>query len=174
MDAGPGKDADRPAVPRLLHRGGHMATAAALWLVLAAAGAARDRARRRRGGVVETRGVAAGKSTAANSGWVVFEDEAGQSMTPPRARTWGRRGSIPIVRVRWRGSGRVSMAGVTCYKPEERSRIFYATREYGAARMNRRASAGRTTATWSSAPIHSSAARSCWCGTTCACTWSRR
>ncbi|GAA2941655.1 hypothetical protein GCM10010518_30980 [Kitasatospora cinereorecta] len=75
--------------------------------------------------------MGAGKSTAAaNSGWVVFEDEAGQSMTPPHARTWGRRGSTPVVRVRGRGSGRVSMAGMTCYKPGERSRLFYAIREY--------------------------------------------
>ncbi|GFN09727.1 hypothetical protein GCM10010298_70570 [Streptomyces microflavus] len=80
---------------------------------------------------METRGAAAGKSTAAaNSGWVVFEGEARQSMTPPRARTWGRRGSTPVVRVRGRGSGRVSMAGMTCYKPGERSRLFYAIREY--------------------------------------------
>lgn len=74
--------------------------------------------------------MAAGKGTAAaNSGWVVFEDEAGQSMTPPPARTWGRRGSTPIVRVRGRGSGRVPMAGMTCYKPGEQSRLFYAIRE---------------------------------------------
>lgn len=74
--------------------------------------------------------MAAGKSTAAaNSGWVVFEDEAGQSMTPPRARTWGRRGRTPVVRVRGRGSGRVSMAGMICYKPGERSRLFYPIRE---------------------------------------------
>ena len=75
--------------------------------------------------------MAAGKSAAAvNGAWVVFEDEAGQSMTPPRARTWGRRGSTPVVRVRGRGSGRVSMAGMTCYKPGERSRLIYAIREY--------------------------------------------
>ncbi|WP_443064970.1 IS630 family transposase [Streptomyces sp. NBC_00576] len=80
---------------------------------------------------VEAGGLAAGKSTAAaNSAWVVFEDEAGQSMTPPRARTWGRQGSTPVVRVRGRGSGRVSMAGMTCYKPGERSRLIYAIREY--------------------------------------------
>ena len=37
--------------------------------------------------------MAAGKSlAAAHGGWIVFEDEAGFSMTPPRARTWGRRG----------------------------------------------------------------------------------
>ncbi|MFC8708047.1 transposase [Streptomyces anulatus] len=67
---------------------------------------------------------------AACDGWIVFEDEAGQSMTPPRARSWGRRGRTPVVRVRGRGSGRVSMAGLTCYKPGKRSRMFYAVREY--------------------------------------------
>lgn len=51
-------------------------------------------------------------------------------MTPPRARTWGRIGQTPVVRVRGRGSGRVSMTGMTCYKPGERSRLIYAVREY--------------------------------------------
>ncbi|MGW4277661.1 IS630 family transposase [Streptomyces seoulensis] len=80
---------------------------------------------------LEERHLAAGKSTAAERGaWIVFEDEAGQSMTPPRARTWGRVGQTPIVRVRGRGSGRVSMAGMACYKPGQRSRLIYAVREY--------------------------------------------
>ncbi|MEV7124373.1 hypothetical protein AB0O12_38825, partial [Kitasatospora griseola] len=75
--------------------------------------------------------LAAGKSTAAAcGGWIVFEAEAGQSMTPPRARSWGRKGRTPVVRVRGRGSGRLSMAGLTCYKPGKRSRIFYSMREY--------------------------------------------
>ncbi|MGW7824580.1 IS630 family transposase [Streptomyces puniciscabiei] len=75
--------------------------------------------------------LAPGKSTAAERGaWIVFEDEAGQSMTPPRARTWRRIGQTPVVRARGRGSGRVSMAGMTCYKPGERSRLIYAIREY--------------------------------------------
>ncbi|MFC8260703.1 transposase [Streptomyces sp. NPDC057291] len=51
-------------------------------------------------------------------------------MTPPRAGTWGRIGQTPVVRVRGRGSGRVSMAGMTCYKVGERSRLIYAIREY--------------------------------------------
>ncbi len=51
-------------------------------------------------------------------------------MTPPRARTWGRIGRTPVVRVRGRGSGRVSMAGLTCYKPGRRSRMFYALHTY--------------------------------------------
>lgn len=62
--------------------------------------------------------------------WIVFEDAAGQSMTPPRARTWDWIGRTPVVRVRGRGSGRVSMAGMACYKPGERSRLIYAIREY--------------------------------------------
>ena len=75
--------------------------------------------------------LAAGKSTAAERGaWIVFEDEAGQSMIPPRARTWGRIGQTPVVRVKGRGFGRVSMAGMACYKPGERSRLIYAIREY--------------------------------------------
>ncbi|MEV4926919.1 transposase [Streptomyces roseoverticillatus] len=32
--------------------------------------------------------------------------------------------------MRGRGSGRVSMAGMTCYKPGERCRLIYAVREY--------------------------------------------
>lgn len=44
--------------------------------------------------------LAAGKSTTAErNAWIVFEDEAGQSMTPPRAGTWGRLGQTPVVRV---------------------------------------------------------------------------
>ncbi|WP_455583808.1 IS630 family transposase [Kitasatospora cineracea] len=75
--------------------------------------------------------LAAGKRIAAErNAWLVFEDEAGQSMTPPRARTWGRIGRTPVVRVRARGSGRLSMAGMTCFKPGERSRLIYAVREY--------------------------------------------
>ncbi|GAA2123240.1 hypothetical protein GCM10009759_74190 [Kitasatospora saccharophila] len=89
------------------------------------------RAIERGDGAVEEGGLATGKSTAAGRGaWVVFEDEAGQSMTPPRSRTWGRVGQTPVVRVRGHGSGRVSMAGLACYKPGERSRLIYAIREY--------------------------------------------
>ncbi|WTP44764.1 transposase [Streptomyces sp. NBC_00190] len=80
---------------------------------------------------MEEGGLAAGKSAAAARGaWIVFEDEAGQSLRPPRARTWGRAGQTPVVRVRGRGSGRVSMAGMTCFKLGERSRMFYSFHVY--------------------------------------------
>ena len=53
-----------------------------------------------------TKDVTAGGMTAAALwAFVVFEDEAGFAMTPPRARTWSRRGYTPVVRVRdrsWR------------------------------------------------------------------------
>lgn len=51
-------------------------------------------------------------------------------MAPPRARTWGRAGRRPVVRVRSRGSGRQSMVGMCCFKPGPRSKLFYGLREY--------------------------------------------
>ena len=75
---------------------------------MAAAGSPGDRARRCGRGAVEEGGLAAGKGAAAARGaWTVFEDEAGRSLTPPRARTWGRVGRTPVLRVRGRGSGRI-------------------------------------------------------------------
>ncbi|WP_451644057.1 IS630 family transposase [Streptomyces virginiae] len=70
--------------------------------------------------------VAPGKRLAAACGsWIVFEDEAGFSMTPPRARTWGRRGYTPEIRVRGRSRRRTSIAALCCYKPGERSRLIH-------------------------------------------------
>jgi transposase len=46
-------------------------------------------------------------------------------MTPPTARTWSRRGTTPVVRVRGRSQRRISIAALTCYMPGERSRLIY-------------------------------------------------
>jgi transposase len=74
-------------------------------------------------------GLATDKRRAADLGaWLVFEDEAGQGLRPPKGRTWGRRGQTPIVRVTGRGSGRVSIAGLVCLKPGQRPRLIYRTR----------------------------------------------
>jgi catechol 2,3-dioxygenase-like lactoylglutathione lyase family enzyme len=39
--------------------------------------------------------AARGRTAAALDAWLVFEDEAGFSMTPPTTRTWSRRGHTP-------------------------------------------------------------------------------
>lgn len=76
-------------------------------------------------------GVASGKTVAAEQGaWLCFEDEAGQTLRPPKARTWGRRGHTPQVAVSGKGSGRVSVAGLVCGRPGQRPRLIYRTRTH--------------------------------------------
>jgi hypothetical protein len=62
--------------------------------------------------------------------FICFEDEAGQGLKPPKGRTWTRRGARPLVRVRGAGGGRVSIAGVACYRPGARPHLFYQLRVY--------------------------------------------
>jgi putative transposase len=57
--------------------------------------------------------VAAHKRTALHLGaWLCWEDEAGQSLRPPKATTWAPRGRTPLVQVRGKGYGRVALAGL--------------------------------------------------------------
>lgn len=71
-------------------------------------------------------GLARYKSTvAARGAWLIFADESGQSLRPPKARTWARRGHTPVVRVSAKGSGRVSAAALLCLKPGRRPRLLY-------------------------------------------------
>ena len=72
--------------------------------------------------------AAGGSAAAALGASIVFEDEAGFAMTPPRARPWGRRGQTPVVRVRGRSRRRISIAALCCYRPGERSRLIYRPR----------------------------------------------
>jgi Transposase and inactivated derivatives len=75
--------------------------------------------------------VAGDKSTAADlSAWLCFEDESGQGLRPPKARTWGRRGKTPVVAVSGSGSGRVSVAGLVATRPGRDPRLIYRTRVY--------------------------------------------
>jgi transposase len=62
--------------------------------------------------------------------YVCFEDEAGQGLRPPKGHTWARRGARPVVRVRGGGRGRVSAAGVACFMPGDRARLFYRLHVY--------------------------------------------
>ncbi|WP_374196215.1 hypothetical protein [Streptomyces sp. ISL-10] len=90
---------------------------------------------------------------AALDAWLVFEDEAGFSMTPPTTRTWSRRGHTPVVRVRGRSRRRLSVAALACYKAGESSRLIYRpcpdARPEG-AKASDAASASSSTATTSS------------------------
>src|SRR5215213_9360371 len=57
--------------------------------------------------------------------WLVFEDESGQGLRPPKGRTWGRRGRTPVVRVTAAISPRVSVAALLAVKPGQRPRLLY-------------------------------------------------
>ncbi|MGP7995840.1 MAG: transposase [Streptosporangiaceae bacterium] len=65
-------------------------------------------------------------------------DEAGQSLRPPKARTWARRGCTPVAVVSGKGSGRVSATGLACYRPGSRSRFFYRIRLHTGRKGERR------------------------------------
>src|SRR5262249_30125434 len=108
-----------------VHGAGDLVPAAPPRLVVPDGRAPGDRARRRRGRGVEDPDLGRVKRTAAALGsWIVFEDECGQSMRPPRSRTWGRRGITPVIRVRGGGTGRGWVAGLACCRPGYRSRLI--------------------------------------------------
>ena len=73
--------------------------------------------------------MAGGKKTAADLGaWLVFEDESGQGLRPPKGRTWGRRGATPVVTVTGGSNKRVSVAALIAVRPGRRPRLIYRTR----------------------------------------------
>jgi hypothetical protein len=80
----------------------------------------------------------ASRLAAATGAYLCFEDEAGQSLRPAKARTWAPRGHTPVVRVSGRGSGRVSVAGLACYQPGARSRFFDRARVHRGRKGERR------------------------------------
>ena len=75
---------------------------------------------------------------AATGAWICFEDEAGQTLRPPKARTWARRGRTPVTVVSGRVSGRVSVAGLACLKPGAPGRLFYRLRIHHRRKGERR------------------------------------
>ncbi|ANZ13583.1 IS630 family IS885-like transposase [Streptomyces noursei ATCC 11455] len=83
--------------------------------------------------------LAGDKTTrAATSAWICFEDEAGVTGRPPRGRTWGRRGVTPTVKVSGRSRGRLSVAGLLCYRPGIPARLCYRLRRHTGRRGERR------------------------------------
>jgi putative transposase len=75
---------------------------------------------------------------AATGAYICFEDEAGQNLRPPKARTWARRGHTPVIAVSGKGSGRVSVAGLVCLRPGARGRLFYRMRLHRGRKGERR------------------------------------
>ena len=57
--------------------------------------------------------------------WICFEDESGQGLRPPKGRTWGRRGTTPVVTVTGGSNKRVSLAALIAIKPGRRPRLIY-------------------------------------------------
>ncbi|MGW2184432.1 IS630 family transposase [Streptomyces sp. NPDC001719] len=57
--------------------------------------------------------------------YVCFADEAGQALSPPRGRTWARRGARPQVKVHVRRRGRVSALGAACFRDGDRARFAF-------------------------------------------------
>ena len=75
---------------------------------------------------------------AATGAYVCFEDEAGQNLRPPKARTWAPRGRTPVVTVSGKGSGRVSVAGLVCLRPGAQGHLFYRVRIHRGRKGERR------------------------------------
>lgn len=70
--------------------------------------------------------MAAYKSTAAAlNAFICFEDEAGQSLSPPHGRTWGPRGVTPVVKVVTARTHRVSIAGLIAFRPDHPDQVRY-------------------------------------------------
>jgi transposase len=70
--------------------------------------------------------VAGRKKTAADPGaWLIFEDESGQGLRPPKGRTRGRRGRTPVVKVTGGHNSRVSLAALIAVRPGCRPRLIY-------------------------------------------------
>ncbi|WP_083751712.1 transposase [Saccharothrix sp. ALI-22-I] len=67
-----------------------------------------------------------------------FEDEAGHTLRPPKARTWAPRGQTPVIPVSGKGSGRISVAGLFCVRPGRRPHLLYRVKVHRARKGERR------------------------------------
>ena len=59
-----------------------------------------------------------------------FADECGHTLRAHKATTWAPKGATPIVKVTAKGTVRVSVAGLCCYRPGHPSRLIYRTLLY--------------------------------------------
>ena len=106
----------------------------------------------------------ASRLAAATGAYLCFEDEAGQALRPPKARTWARRGHTPVAVVSGKGSGRVSAAGMACSGPAPAAGSSTGSASTAAARANAAACPKPTTPNWSPPRTANSMPRSSWSG----------
>src|SRR6266705_2250855 len=100
LDAGKDRRGGAPPVRRGLHLGGAGPAVAPDRVECAGSRPPGRRAGRSQDCRLEGGDLARHKRTAADLGaWLVFEDESGQGLRPPKGRTWGRRGHTPVVKV---------------------------------------------------------------------------
>lgn len=57
--------------------------------------------------------------------WLCFEDESGQLLRPPKARTWSGAATRLSSRSRAAGPGRISFAGQVCRRLGRRTRLIF-------------------------------------------------
>jgi putative transposase len=123
---GRGRPRDAAAARGGVHAGRTGPAAAPARVERAGPGPAGRRAGRGGHRGVEAGDVAGGKRTAADLGaWLVFEDESGQGLRPPKGRTRGRRGRTPVVTVTGGSNKRVSLAALIAVRPGQRPRLTY-------------------------------------------------
>src|SRR6266487_318910 len=126
LDAGPDRRGGAAAVPGGVHPGWAGSAAAPDWVERAGSRPAGGRAQRGSDSQVAGGDLAGDKRAAADLGaWLVFEDESGQGLRPPKGRTWGRRGRTPVVRVTGSSNRRVSLAALIAVRPGSRARLIY-------------------------------------------------
>ncbi|HEX3732197.1 MAG TPA: transposase, partial [Mycobacteriales bacterium] len=59
---------------------------------------------------------------------MVFEDESGQGLRPPKGRTWGRRGRTPVVTVTGGSNKRISVAALIAVRAGQEPRLVFRVR----------------------------------------------
>jgi hypothetical protein len=88
--------------------------------------------------------VTGGERVAARaSACICFADECGQALKAYKATTWAPKGVTPVVKVTAKGTVRVSVAGLCCYRPGQPSRLIYRTLLFAGVKASRRGSANR-------------------------------
>jgi hypothetical protein len=152
VDAGPGRGADHPAVRGGLHTAGSVVFAAPSGVYSPGCGASGGGAGRRRHRSLAQPGMGEGTRLAATGTWICFEDESGQALQPPKARTWGRRGhTLPFSRGRSPGSPVNGLSGAGPHVGTWASAPVAASASSGASTCTHTPS--RTPPSWPGSPL---------------------